>query len=562
MLPPHKRRSGGGCCSLDFSLRALPLVLLVMITNYAQFLVFRQTAVGSAPAALSPSCAPAAPRGFSFALPTAAAGGKAVAPFVAVAGSPARRGAPTFTSEFASFCTPPAPGDGGALPAAVAAAQWDLVSLWPAVAMKTLLAQPCFLTTLNQQKDLGFLPVYICTHDPALDQVMAAAFHSYNWWGANNDHRFMLAAGYAGGTPMRAHEAGAMRDAAVRARAAGAPFGDVRALSRALKLPAIEKEEAVRSSCSRERPFVLDIGGNIGYYTLVAAATGCSVVTVEPLSANIGRLWQSVLANRFEGQVSLFKNAVGKDKRLVTLSLNRGNPGASFVSDRDAELPGDAAGVAGGEGAHAGGDAETVATVLLDELFDGAPHRPKHPFTGAPIAPEDVAIVKVDVEGFDAAALWALRGAIEEGRPPLIKVEYAAGDVKGASACDNVELIRWLYDLGYLGCACTTPPPPPTPALPPFPPYLCGDGAPHPLFPAPAPPSIPRPDAFGYGKPISLEMWEDNIIPLLLEGKQSELHEKHKMPIMRELYMVHEDAPVPAVMDSDGPKGGPGRGSV
>ena len=74
-----------------------------------------------------------------------------------------------------------------------------------------------------------------------------------------------------------------------------------------------------------------------------------------------------------------------------------------------------------------------------------------------------------------------------------------------------------------------------------------------------APPTLAHADAFGYGKPISLEMWEDNIIPLLLAGKQSELHEKHKMPIMRELYMVHEDAPVPAVMDSDGPAG---RGTV
>jgi len=424
--------------------------MLVLISNYAQFLVTRRMA--SPP---PPSCAPAPPRGFSLprddAPPSSSPSSVAAAAGPPPAAPP--RGAPLPTSELAAFCTPPEPG-AGALPAAVAAAQWDLVSLWPAAQMRELLAHPCFLTTLNQQKDLGFLPVYICTHDPALDQVMAAAFHSYNWWGANNDHRFMLAAGYAGGTPLRAHEAGAMRDAAARARAAGAPLaGGAAALAAALKLPAIAPADLVRSSCSRERPFVLDIGGNIGYYTLVAAATGCSVVTVEPLAANIGRLWQSVLANRFEGQVSLFKNAVGKDKRLVTLSLNRGNPGASFVSDKDAALPGGAGGVAGGGGAHAGGDAETVATVLLDELFDGAPHRPRHPFTGAPIAPEDVAIVKVDVEGFDAAALWALRGAIEAGRPPLIKVEYEAGGVKGTSGCDNVELIRWLYDLGYLGCA-------------------------------------------------------------------------------------------------------------
>jgi FkbM family methyltransferase len=449
MLPPHqRRRGGGGCCSLDWCLRALPLVMLVLITNYAQYLLVRRLAPAPAPLA-------SAPPGFSLPRLGAPAAAAPAAPAAAAAPPPAparRRGAPQPTSELASFCTAPAP-DAGAPPAAVAAAQWDLVSSWSADHMKSLFVHRCFLTTLNQQKDLGFLPVYICTHDPAVDQVMAAAFHSYQWWGANNDHRFMLAAGYAGGTPLRAHEAGAMRDAAARARAAGAPFADAAALAAALRLPAIAPEDGVRSSCSRERPFVLDIGGNIGYYTLVAAATGCSVVTVEPLSANIGRLWQSVVANRFEGQVSLFKNAVGKDKRLVTLSINRGNPGASFVSDKDADLPGGAGGVKGGGGEHAGGDAETVATVLLDELFDGAPHRPRHPFTGAPIAPEDIAIVKVDVEGFDAAALWALRGAIEVGRPPLIKVEYAAGDVKGTSGCDNVELIKWLYDLGYLGCA-------------------------------------------------------------------------------------------------------------
>ena len=60
---------------------------------------------------------------------------------------------------------------------------------------------------------------------------------------------------------------------------------------------------------------MLDVGGNVGYYTLVAASTGCSVVTVEPLSANVGRLWQSVLANRFSDRVTLYKNVVGKDVR-------------------------------------------------------------------------------------------------------------------------------------------------------------------------------------------------------------------------------------------------------
>lgn len=257
---------------------------------------------------------------------------------------------------------------------------------------------------------------------------------------------------------------------------------------------------------------MLDVGGNIGYYTLVAAAGGCSVVAVEPLTANVGRLFASILANGFEDHVSLFKNAVGKDARLVTLDMNAGNPGASSVSDGGADA--DALGVRGGDG-RGGGDGvrETVATVVLDDLFDGGPERPRHPFSGAPIAPRDVAMIKVDVEGFDAAALWALRGTIEAGRPPLIKIEYEAPRVRGTSGCDNAGLMRWLYSLGYSAYA------------------------------------------FGHGDPLTLEEWETRIIPMLLDGKGEELSRDHKLPSVRELYLVHKDAPVPAVMESDGPAG-------
>jgi len=122
-------------------------------------------------------------------------------------------------------------------------------------------------------------------------------------------------------------------------------------------------------------------------------------------------------------------------------------------------------------------------------------------------------MIKVDVEGFDAAALWALRGTIEAGRPPLIKIEYEAPAVRGTSGCDNAGLMRWLYSLGYAAYG------------------------------------------FGHGDPITLAEWEETIIPMLLAGKGEELARDHKLPSVRELYLVHEDAPVPAVMNSDGPGG-------
>ena len=395
------------------------------------------------------------------------------------------------------------------------ARQWDAVSAWPVARTLELLAYHCFLASLRKP-ELGFLPVHICTHDPERDGVMAASFHAYSWWGAHLDHTFVLSAGYAAGTPLTPLDAERMRLASARARAAGTPYADTAALVAALGLAPVTAADKVYSACSRERPFVIDIGGNVGYYTLVAAATGCSVVTVEPLAATVGRLYQSVLANRFSDRVTLFKNVVGKDVRLVTMSLNEGNPGASHVTDSNARQPqkGEAAGGA------ARSTTETVATVILDELFDGSATRPRHPFTGAPIAPSDVAQIKVDVEGFDAAALYSLRGLIETSLPPLIKAEYMPSDVRGTSGCDNVGLMRWLYSLGYVAYAP------------------------------------------GLKRPLTLADWEEHIIPHLLEGKAEELHKEHTLPPVKELYLVHKDALVPGVMESDGPKGGPGRGPV
>ena len=195
---------------------------------------------------------------------------------------------------------------------------------------------------------------------------------------------------------------------------------------------------------------------------------------------------------------------------LVTMQLNAGNPGASSVADGNAHKPHEGEGAGGASGR----TSETVATVLLDELFDGSASRPRHPFTGMPIQPADIAMLKVDVEGFDAAALHSLRGLIEVGRPPLIKVEYVPRDVRGTSGCDNVGMMRWLYSLGYEAYA------------------------------------------FGLKRPLTLVEWEEHIIPLMLEGKSEELHEKHDLPPVKELYMVHADAPTPAVMEYSSGKAG------
>lgn len=406
----------------------------------------------------------------------------------------------------ADFCDAPSPA-----PIPEGARPWDAVNAFTGERLQWLLSFHCHQAVLKHN-ELTFLPRYLCTHDPDVDTVMASAFHSGHWWGANMDHRFVLGAGYAGGTPLTNLDAAVMRRAAAQRAASGlAPFGSVAELSEWAHLRPVPPAAKVQAACSRERPLVLDVGANVGYYTIVAAAAGgCSVVALEPMGANAGRLWQSVLANGFADRVTLFKNAVGKTVSTVTMLLNTGNPGASVVTGAGADPKVAAAAAAGGVGGS--GAQEAVTTVVLDDLFDGAPHRPRHPFLDRPIAPGDIAILKVDVEGYDAVALWALRGTIEVGRPPLIKVEYTPDAVVGTCKCDPARMMRWLYGLGY---AAYSP---------------------------------------GIKRALTLEDWEGAILPLSLAHKWDELTARGLQPV-RELYLVHESAPVPAVMNAAGPGG-------
>jgi FkbM family methyltransferase len=62
---------------------------------------------------------------------------------------------------------------------------------------------------------------------------------------------------------------------------------------------------------SAEDANILDVGGNIGFFTLVAAAHGWKVFTVEAAKRNAHQIMHSAIKNGFEHQITLFNNAAG-----------------------------------------------------------------------------------------------------------------------------------------------------------------------------------------------------------------------------------------------------------
>lgn len=88
--------------------------------------------------------------------------------------------------------------------------------------------------------------------------------HSTFRWGTYGGHLFQLAGGYAAGTPMTYNDSVVMSNVAKAAAAAGNPYSDHQTLITDSRLPAVTAAMRVQSACSRERPFFLDVGANIG----------------------------------------------------------------------------------------------------------------------------------------------------------------------------------------------------------------------------------------------------------------------------------------------------------
>ena len=76
---------------------------------------------------------------------------------------------------------------------------------------------------------------------------------------------------------------------------------------------------------------VIDIGANLGLYSLIAAAMGRKTISVEPLQTNINHFHKSVKMNNFENKISLLTNAVSNQREKVHFKLYPTNQGGTTM---------------------------------------------------------------------------------------------------------------------------------------------------------------------------------------------------------------------------------------
>jgi FkbM family methyltransferase len=164
---------------------------------------------------------------------------------------------------------------------------------------------------------------------------------------------------------------------------------------------------------------VIDIGANIGYFTMLSASlVGAEgfVLAIEPNPRNARMLEASRRANGF-AQIVLSQTAAGRDTGLLVLNTSHSNGTTSAPPDAAERL----------------WDCETVASLRVDALVPPA---------------RRIDLIKADVEGAEYNALLGAAGVIARDRPTIIS-EFSPGLMPGISGISGPDYLRWLGGLGY-----------------------------------------------------------------------------------------------------------------
>lgn len=150
----------------------------------------------------------------------------------------------------------------------------------------------------------------------------------------------------------------------------------------------------------------LDLGANIGYYTLLGARlvgnTG-KVIAFEPNAINLALLYASIVENTLTN-VRVFPLAASDSAQLLRMQAFGSN---GFLAPAEGLQPG----------------AQYVQAVVVDELL---------------IAERRIDLVKVDIEGYEPFAVRGMAKLIEKHRPLLLTefspwhIEHRCGLAPGA----------------------------------------------------------------------------------------------------------------------------------
>ncbi len=161
---------------------------------------------------------------------------------------------------------------------------------------------------------------------------------------------------------------------------------------------------------------VLDVGANIGYYTLLAARAGAQVHAFEPDPRNLHYLLRNLRGNRLLDRVTMVNKAVSDKVGVEAFHQHESLLESSLCRQL------------------ANGASTTVECTTIDEYCgtDG-----------------QADLIKIDIEGAELRALSGMGELIaRSGRGLVMFIECYPAGLKAAGASGE-ELLKWLTSRGF-----------------------------------------------------------------------------------------------------------------
>jgi FkbM family methyltransferase len=141
---------------------------------------------------------------------------------------------------------------------------------------------------------------------------------------------------------------------------------------------------------------VIDIGANIGLYTLLSAKLNRSVIAVEPLHENLNRMHKAAQLERVQTKIVALVNAVSNERKQLKLSIMDYNIGGTHVADDDL--------LDEEEQFQLTSSSVIVNSILLDDLVDVVRVKMPAVVAGADQNGSRKFVLKLDIEGYEPYA--------------------------------------------------------------------------------------------------------------------------------------------------------------
>lgn len=161
----------------------------------------------------------------------------------------------------------------------------------------------------------------------------------------------------------------------------------------------------------------VDIGANIGYFSMLVASKNVPVIAFEPVEANYSLLKKSIIENNFEHLILSYKIPLSDKKEELVINVSENNMGLCSTRkllDYDFSY------------------SEKHSSKILDNFFG--------------INTINNLIIKIDVEETEKKVLYGMENTMKSGKVSHVIIEMASYDIEifeffrkhGFNVCRNI----------------------------------------------------------------------------------------------------------------------------